>query len=122
MNTVDINILIYVNDPCDTEPPIAAIIIHNLPNDVVNCIKAISAAKGHAMEQEIRELIEVYYAAQRIRQRWQTLPSNYTGRNQLLAHHRLTVMIIDTMLFAYAPLNVEGKAEEAVHVINQTPC
>lgn len=57
----------------------ATVTIRNLPDDVIKRIKQLASEKGHSMEQEIRDLLETRYAAKievanRIRQRWQTLP------------------------------------------------
>lgn len=53
--------------------------IRNLPDDVVKRIKTLAATKGHSMEQEVRELLEIRYAPRCevincIRHRWPTLP------------------------------------------------
>lgn len=59
----------------------ANLTIRNLPDDLVQRIKTVAAAKGHSMEQEIRESLEIRYATRlnvisRIRQRWQALPTS----------------------------------------------
>jgi hypothetical protein len=59
----------------------ANLTIRNLPDDLVQRIKTVAATKGHSMEQEIRESLEIRYATRlnvisRIRQRWQALPTN----------------------------------------------
>lgn len=57
----------------------ANLTIHNLPDDLIQRIETVAAAKGHTIEQEILEILEIRYADRspvidRIRQRWPTLP------------------------------------------------
>ena len=54
-------------------------IVLNLPDELVQHIEAHAATKGHSLEQEVRELLEIRYASRlavldRIRQRWSALP------------------------------------------------
>jgi antitoxin FitA len=57
----------------------ATLTIRNVPDEVVARIKNAAAQKGHSMEQEVRELLEVRFQAKnealrRIRERWKDLP------------------------------------------------
>jgi plasmid stability protein len=57
----------------------ATLTIRNVPDDVVERIKNAAVQKGHSMEQEVRELLEVRFQAKnealrRIRERWKELP------------------------------------------------
>jgi plasmid stability protein len=57
----------------------ANLTIRNVPEDVVERLKATARRKGHSMEQEVRELLMARFAdrteiAARIRKRWETLP------------------------------------------------
>ncbi|MGF1512949.1 MAG: hypothetical protein ACFB5Z_04530 [Elainellaceae cyanobacterium] len=59
--------------------------IRNLQDDLIQRIKTVAAAKGHTVEQEIREILEIRYleirygdrspVIEQIRQRWSTLPN-----------------------------------------------
>ena len=54
--------------------------IRNLPEPVVERLRHISAAKGHSMEQELRDLVVSRYASRidvlkRVRSRWKDLPA-----------------------------------------------
>ena len=58
----------------------ATLTIRNLPDDLVERLKASAKASGHSMEQEVRELLEARYADKRatleqIRERWKNLPN-----------------------------------------------
>ena len=58
----------------------ANLTIHNLPDDLLQRIEAVAATKGHTIEQEVREMLEICFAArssiiQRIQKRWETLPT-----------------------------------------------
>ena len=58
----------------------ANLTIHNLPDDLLQRIEAIAAIKGQTIEQEVREMLEIRFAArsniiQRIQKRWETLPT-----------------------------------------------
>ena len=62
----------------------ATVTIRNLPDGVVQRIKQRASAKGHSMEQEIKELLENRYAEkaavlEEIRQSWKTLPETTSG-------------------------------------------
>lgn len=53
--------------------------LHDLPDDLIKRIQTAAFAKGHSIEQEVRELLETHYTPQtdvhnRIRQRWHTVP------------------------------------------------
>lgn len=57
----------------------ATITIRNLPDDVVERLKAAAERNGRSMEQELRALIQERYmskaeALKRIRSRWSALP------------------------------------------------
>jgi antitoxin FitA len=58
----------------------ANITIRNVPDELIQRIKHLAAQKGVSMEQEIRDLLQNRYqqrsvVLERIRQRWQSLPS-----------------------------------------------
>ncbi len=57
----------------------ATVTIRNLPEKLVNRLKAAAKQRGRSMEQEVRELLQARYAARseilsRVRKRWETLP------------------------------------------------
>ncbi len=57
----------------------ATVTIRNLPEDLVRRLKSIARSKGHSMEQEVREMLEIRYASRpdvlaRIRARWSEVP------------------------------------------------
>ena len=63
----------------DEETYMATLTIRHVPEAVVERLKAVAKRKGYSMEQEVRELLAMRYAARteimaRIRQRWDTLP------------------------------------------------
>lgn len=54
--------------------------IRNLPDDLIERLKAVAADHRHSMEQEVRTLLEHRYAPRpevlrRIRARWSHLPA-----------------------------------------------
>ena len=56
----------------------STITVRNLPNDLVERIKAVAGKNGRSMEQEVRELLMHRYMPkdellQRIRERWAKL-------------------------------------------------
>jgi plasmid stability protein len=56
----------------------STITVRNLPNDLVDRIKAAAEKKGRSMEQEVRELLMHRYMPrdellQRIRKRWESI-------------------------------------------------
>jgi plasmid stability protein len=56
----------------------STITVRNLPNDLVDRIKAAAEKKGRSMEQEVRELLMHRYMPkddllQRIRERWKNV-------------------------------------------------
>jgi len=58
----------------------ATLIIQDLPDTMIQHLKAVAQQKGLSLEQEIRELLETQYADRaiilaRIQQRWETLPT-----------------------------------------------
>ena len=58
----------------------ATLTIRHVPEAIIERLKDTARRKGHSMEQEVRELLAMRYAARaeitaRIRQRWDTLPS-----------------------------------------------
>ena len=58
----------------------ATLTIRNLPEDVVDRLKASAQRKGLSMEQEVREILLKRYAARatvldRVRNRWEKLPA-----------------------------------------------
>jgi hypothetical protein len=61
----------------------ANLTIHDLPDDLLQRIETVAATKGHTIEQEVLEMLEVRFAArsriiQRIQERWKTLPTTST--------------------------------------------
>lgn len=62
----------------------ATLTIRQVPEAILERLKAVAKRKGHSMEQEVRELLATRYAARteitaRIRQRWDALPSTSEG-------------------------------------------
>lgn len=62
----------------------ANLTIHNLPDDLLQRIETVASTKGHTIEQEVLEMLEVRFAArsriiQRIQERWKTLPTTSPG-------------------------------------------
>ena len=60
--------------------PMATLIVRDLPDELVQRIEAYASTKGHSLEQEVRELLEIRYASRsavihRMRQRWSALPT-----------------------------------------------
>jgi len=58
----------------------AKLTIHHLPDDLLQRIETVAETKGHTIEQEVREMFEIRFAArsriiQRIQERWKTLPT-----------------------------------------------
>jgi hypothetical protein len=54
--------------------------IRNVPDDVVDRLKAAARKNGHSMEQEVRELLKSRYTtrgeiALRVREQWKEMPS-----------------------------------------------
>ena len=58
----------------------ATITVRNLPDEVVDRIKAAARNHGHSMEQEVRDILEDRFTSrdavfERIERRWERLPS-----------------------------------------------
>ena len=58
--------------------------IRNLPDDLIERLKAAAERSGRSMEEEVRELLRGKYAARaaiarRIRERWSELPVTSSG-------------------------------------------
>lgn len=58
----------------------ANLTIHNLPDDLLQRIETVAVTKGHTIEQEVLEMLEIRFAArssiiQRIQKRWENLPT-----------------------------------------------
>jgi hypothetical protein len=58
---------------------VATLTIRNVPDDVVERLKARAKNKGHSMEQEVRELLSEQYLRRlavldEIKESWKTMP------------------------------------------------
>jgi plasmid stability protein len=58
----------------------ATLTIRNVPDDVVERLKARAKNKGHSMEQEVREILNARYptkeaAIASMRESWKTMPT-----------------------------------------------